>query len=370
MRVLPQFPSVAVLSLSSNGLSTLQVPLPAPQLTTLDLSFNKIASLWDIASLMSLPTLQKLSLRQNPISSLVSRLPEAENHLLCFPSLKALNLSSTLLPTLSSLDPIPAIFPTLKSLLTTHAPLNTFPSSKLLTIARLPTLTELNYSPITAAERQNAELYYLSTVVKQLEAAGTPAEEKEIMNEHPRWTELCKVHGEPSIEKKSAEQLAAGTLGARLTEFTFYMTEIDLETGRKDAWQHEGDEIESPKPLDIDQGSDLVSKSQLIPRTVDVYRLKGIVGRLFGIRPMSCKLIWETREWDPVGSEEEDGWSVSADESDDGDGGPSGEAKVREQDQERDRTRWERREMELVDGTREVGFWVEGKKARVRVELR
>ncbi len=85
---------------------------------------------------------------------------------------------------------------------------------------------------------------------------------------------------------------------------------------------------------------------------------------------MSCKLIWETGEWDPVASEEDDGWSVSADDSDDGDGGPSDGDKVRNKDQERDRTRWERREMELVDGTREVGFWVEGKKARVRVELR
>lgn len=31
---------------------------------------------------------------------------------------------------------------------------------------------------------------------------------------------------------------------------------------------------------------------------------------------------------------------------------------------------WERREVELIDSTREVGFWVEGKEARVRVELR
>jgi len=371
VRLLPQFRSLAVLNLSSNGLSTLQVPLPAPHLTTLDLSSNKIVSLWDIAPLTSLPKLERLSLRHNPISSLVSQLSKADSALLSFPSLHSLDLTSTLLPTLSSLDPIPSIFPKLKSLLTTHTPLSNFPSSKLLTIARLPTLTELNYSPITAAERQNAELYYLSAIAKQVAAAANPAEELQILNEHPRWTELCKIHGEPVIEKKSTEQYAAGTLGARVTEFTFYMTGPDLKTGRKENSQYETDGIEAPPPLDVDPESNLVSKRKSIPRTVDVYRLKGIVGQLFGIRPLSCKLIWETGEWDPVGGREGDGWSVSEDDSsDNGDEGPSDRIKVRERDQERGRTKWERREMELVDGTREVGFWVEGEKARVRVELR
>lgn len=370
MRLLPQFPSLAILNLSSNGLSSLQVPLPAPHLTTLDLSSNKIASVWDIAPLMSLSKLEKLSLRQNPISSLISCLPKVESHLLSFPLLKSLDLTSTLLPTLSSLDPVSATFPALKSLLTTHTPLNNFPSSKLLTIGRLPTLTELNYSPITTAERQNAELYYLSTIAKQLGAAANLTEEMQIIKEHPHWIELCKIHGEPIVERKSTEQYAADTLGARLTEFTFYMTGIDLEAGRKESWQYEGDGIEGLHPLDIDQPSDFLSKVQLIPRTVDVYRLKGIVGRLFGIRPMSCKLVWETGEWDPVGGQEDEGWSVSEDESDSGGEDISNPKDVREHHRERNKTKWERREMELVDGTREVGFWVEGKTARVRVELR
>jgi len=318
---------------------------------------------------MSLSKLGNFSLRNNPISSLVSRLPEAEGDLLSFPALKSLDLTSTLLSTLSSLDPIATIFPALRSLLTTHAPLTNLPSSKLLTIARLATLIELNYSPITAAERQNAELYYLSTIAKQLGAASNSAEEKQVVNEHPRWTELCRIHGEPAIEKYSAERYAAGTLGARVAEFTFYMTTTDLEIGRKKAGEYE-EEIEGLQTLEIDRDTDIVEKSKLIPRTVNVYRLKGIVGRLFAIRPMSCKLVWETGEWDPVGGQEDEGWSVDEDESDDGDEGPSNGTTVREGSEKRDRAHWEQREMELVDGTREVGFWVEGKKARVRVELR
>ena len=38
--------------------------------------------------------------------------------------------------------------------------------------------------------------------------------------------------------------------------------------------------------------------------------------------------------------------------------------------EERNRSKWERREVELVDSTREVGSWVEGKEARIRVEVR
>ncbi len=81
------------------------------------------------------------------------------------------------------------------------------------------------------------------------------------------------------------------------------------------------------------------------------------------------KLIWETEEWDPVG-EGDGGWSVSEDGSDD-------EERRSERTETKKRRRrggrkevWKRREMELVDGTREVGFFVEGTEARVRVELR
>lgn len=120
-------------------------------------------------------------------------------------------------------------------------------------------------------------------------------------------------------------------------------------------------------------------KRKPIPRTVNIYRLKGIVATLFAIRPASVKLIWETDEWDPVRREDEDedeedegGWSVSEDDDDEGsDNNNNGERKVKvERGREREKERWKRREMELVDGTREVGFFIEGKEARVRVEVR
>ena len=77
---------------------------------------------------------------------------------------------------------------------------------------------------------------------------------------------------------------------------------------------------------------------------------------------MCVKLIWETDEWDPVG-EGDGGWSVSEDDSDE-------ESRLQRAARKQKNDKWARREMELVDGTREVGFLVEGREARVRVELR
>ena len=253
------------------------------------------------------------------------------------------------------------------ALLTNHTPLATYPSASLHTIARVATLTELNYSQITPPERQNAELYYLSQVSKQLAAATDDADEREILEANPRWKDLCEIHGEPTITRKTdTEAAGVGTLAARVTEFTFHISKEDLQTARKHAQSVEGHADEKTVTEDPSHDPPIIEKKKLIPRTVDVYRLKGIVGQLFNIRPMSVKLIWETEEWDPVGGGD-GGWSVSEDDSDDDDG----ESKsARTERKKREEGAWERREMELVDGTREVGFFVEGKSARVRVELR
>ena len=94
------------------------------------------------------------------------------------------------------------------------------------------------------------------------------------------------------------------------------------------------------------------------------------------------KLIWESEEWDPV-REEEGGWSVSEEDADDShaDGYDEEERRLqmiekrrkKKENKDRDNNNegWKRRETELVDGTRAVGFFIEeSKEARVRVELR
>lgn len=86
-----------------------------------------------------------------------------------------------------------------------------------------------------------------------------------------------------------------------------------------------------------------------------IYALKGIVGRLFDLRPMGLRLVWETGEWDPVPGLGGGDWGGSEDE---------------DENDKRDASKWAQREIELVDGTRDVGFWIDGREATVRVELR
>lgn len=231
----------------------------------------------------------------------------------------------------------------------------------MLTLSRLSTLRTLNYSPITPAERRNAELYYLSTIGSAL-ALVPPEQESQITNQHPRYTELCTLYGEPTVTRTAPDTVGVHTLAARLIDFTFvFCPSVPHGPGTDGA-----------------DGTQMVmEKKKQVPRGFDVYRLKGIAGRLFSLPPMQLRLMWETDEWDPVGGEEDDmGWSCSEDEElvgGHGDGRCAemeGGDVVKLEEAGREEHGWVTREVELVDGTREVGFWIEGRAARVRVELR
>jgi hypothetical protein len=130
--------------------------------------------------------------------------------------------------------------------------------------------------------------------------------------------------------------LNPNTLEARLINFTFHLP---------------------PSPP---FSSNTITKSKLVPKGFDVYTLKSIVGRMFELKPMKLKLTWETGEWDPVGGYEDD----DDDESEDDENHDKGIG------ENRSRGNWVKREVELVDGTRELGFWIDGMDAKVRVEVR
>ena len=70
---------------------------------------------------------------------------------------------------------------------------------------------------------------------------------------------------------------------------------------------------------------------------------------------MSTRLIWETGEWDPL--TDNDDIQQDPDDDDVGIGDVT-------------KAKWARRELELTDGTREVGSWIWGREAQVRIELR
>ena len=203
----------------------------------------------------------------------------------------------------------------------------------MLTIARLPGLETLNYSKITDKERLNAETYYLNQIALELSLSSATSDEEweKILTKHPRWTALCEEYGEPAIARPAKkEDVDPNSLAARLVTIHFVAgTQI---------W------------------------SEDIPRSLNIYSLLGLVGKRLSIMPLKLRLFLETGERDPLVQIEEYGapewWCSSDDESDDGSGRGRGEEE------------WVTRDVELVAGTRAVGTYVEGKEARVRVEVR
>lgn len=148
-------------------------------------------------------------------------------------------------------------------------------------------------------------------------------------------------------------------------------------------FQFGGEEGGREEEEENDTMGDEVKKVQ-IPKTFDIYAVKGIAGRLFGHEPLRLKLVWETGEWDPVAGFDEDAGDSSEDEAMMGDEEEEKEQEVvRVQQEEEDKSqgkgnssntnragRWIKREVELTDSPRQFGFCVDGMDVTIRVEPR
>jgi hypothetical protein len=232
------------------------------------------------------------------------------------------------------------------------------------------------------------------------------------------------VYGPPVIKRRRALHVDLNSLEARLVVFTFLGPAASSPPSSTSSLVTTT--LVGAASTSAAKSTAAIKISKRLPRSFDIYRLKAIVGRLFGLAPAHTKLVLETDEWDPVERDEDDSEDyddhdyddyddndgvdddVNVDEdansrlegneeksnrpnnTGDGDGAGAGEhsknktqgpmsslasSTPAEQEQDRKTTwrsrrkeKWKRREIELVDGTREVGFWVEGKEARVRVE--
>jgi hypothetical protein len=314
-------------------------------LTTLILDHNDFTCLLDIVSLSRFPSMEVLRLKGNKIATLRGD----SNCLGAFdsfpPSLRYVDLSSNLVTNWQFLDDLPRVFPGMRELRFSGNPIYGQASMNagmnaaaeegyMLSVARLADLTSLNFSKITAADRTNSEVFYLSLIANEL--AGVPADQEHtIIAKHSRYEDLCKQYGTPPVIRRDAGNMNANYLEARLIKFKFYLNETSQS--------HQ---------------THAVTITEEIPKSLDIYRVKGIVGRRFGIQPLKVRLIWETGEWDPVGGYEDEG-NAYADKHDHDSEAFSGQQGGR----------LVRREVELEDGTRQVGNWVDGSEATVRVEI-
>lgn len=379
-----QFPDLATLSASFNQVQCISAPLSA-SITRLTLENNELEALSAAKALASLPRLEHVSFKGNCISAVYETARDGGGGgggggIRFSQTLKSVDLSYNRIDSWEFVNELPRVFPGLEILRTSGNPLYnqavapssvtglpespmTVDEAYMLTLSRLARLQVLNYSKITAAERSNAELYYLSLIGRELSATAQSAEPS-ILARHPRYSELCDRYSEPTVSRPDAGagHLAANprTVAARLVQLSFYLS----DSTQAAAVQLPPDQ-HRPGPV-----------LHHVPRSLDTYQVKAIVARQFGLAPYSFRLIWETDEWDPAvaehgrraeeggGENEEADWDSSDDESW---GESAGAAAASEGTASA--TGLVRRQVELVDSTRDIGFWFEDVRAgRIRVD--
>ncbi|KAF9876467.1 tubulin-specific chaperone [Colletotrichum karsti] len=355
-----KFPLLSSFSCSLNQLSTLPTVSfghLADTLTTLDLEFNEFASFSELASLASLTSLRNLHLKGNNISTISHPSVPAP---VFPPALQYVDISYNAVTSWSFVDALPSSFPGLTALRFAHNPIYERPDPEaqggggnqtkstdeayMVTIGRLGCLKALNFTSISASDRSNAEMFYLSRIARQL-ASVPEAAEAEVLAQHARYAELCAIYGAPDVIRR--DEINPSYLEARLitVHFSHHAT------------------TENPTETTI------TTKTTTLPKSSDIYAVKGVAGRLFGKEPLRLRLVWETGEWDPVaGFDEDEDADDSSDEEDAARGG--GEAAEAGTAQEGKGGRWVKREVELKDGPRQLGFCVDGLDVKIRVEDR
>lgn len=351
-----QFPSLTSLSASMNQITATSAPI-SEAISALTLDDNEIDSLSSVRKLAALPNLERLSLRGNCIDT-INR-PGVEEPIRFSPSLNAVDLSNNKINSWSFINDLPTVFPGLQSLRISGNPLYDQPVASptitdmperpmtvdeayMLTLARLSPIQVLNHGNITPQDRGNGELYYLSLIGKELSVSPEDAEQQ-VLAAHPQYRGLCEKYGEPIVRRAEASRqddtVNPRSVAARLVEMVFRLSSTPS----------------SSSPAET-------TKVKEVPLSFDTYQVKAIVSRLFDLPPFEFRLIWETDELDPVhkDSMEENGWDSEEDET----GNGTGNAAIG------DDTKFVKREVELVDSTRDIGFWLQNvPEATIRVDV-
>lgn len=197
-----------------------------------------------------------------------------------FQRLNRLELSYNAIADFQQLDNLhPNSFPMLGHIRISHNPLYHGLKNEdayMLSIGRLSdNVHALNYSNITRKEREDAELWYLGKIVREIADAGEENKE-EVLKRHARWEQLCKLHGEPAIPKVGAAG-GADTLESRLLEIEFIHASQEGKAVR------------------------VVEKK--IPKSTPVSTVRSLVQRWFG-GPGGVRLRCEVKRHDEEGDDE------------------------------------------------------------------
>ncbi|PHH67220.1 hypothetical protein CDD81_2989 [Ophiocordyceps australis] len=354
-RIATACPSLTSLAVGTNqlcSLPSLDYGTLVSTLSTVNLEYNSFKALSDVASLASLTSLRNLHLKGNSISAIAA--PDAVCPIFP-PSLHYLDVSYNDIGGWSFVDDLGLHFPGLTGLRLAHNPVYdrsdsepgapSLEQSHMMTVARLGRLKSVNFTQVRQGDRANAEMFYLSRIARQLAAVPESAEHT-VLALHPRYAELCAIYGAPDILRR--DQVDPSFLEARLIKVAFYCGVQDTKTAR-------------------------------IPRSFDIYAVRGIAGKLFGLSPLKIRLVWETGEWDPVAGydEADDGSDCDCDDGNSNDArsrsAPYGLGETRHEvgiEEARGQSgRWVKREAELTDGPKQLGYCVDGHDVKIRLEV-
>lgn len=347
------FSELVTLTASSNYLKSLPCQLKDDNLVSLALENNEFETLRDLYPLTKSKSLRTLLLKANKISKITSNLNDAIG-IKFSEKLEYVDLSYNAIDSWSFVDELPIVFPGLTGLRISNNPLYPTPVQSpsiqdteenfMITVGRIGTLKTLNFSKITTTERNNAEIYYLSKIAQELTEVSEDNVDI-VLSRHKRFKELCNEWGPPIISREGAKSHdPVARVEGRLINFTF-------------------------KQLNINSKEDcMLTIYREIPKSIDVYRVRGLVAKLFGISVLDLRLIWETGEWDPVAGYEFD--EIQNSDTDDDTAFTENDICIKkEMVRRKDKnSRWQKREVEIIDSTRQIGNCIEGANAVVRVE--
>ncbi|KAJ7149343.1 hypothetical protein C8R46DRAFT_1179791 [Mycena filopes] len=188
-------------------------PFRTSTIQTLNLDTNECRDWIHICeSLRSYSSIERVVLTSNKIDKIP---PPLTGQTL---SVKHLSLSYNRLESWADIDALSAWCPKLNTLTLNGNPLFDDPvhgrNARLLAIARIPSLVALDAATISAKERRDCELFYLSHI-----ALHGPKTEEERTLTHPQWPALCEKHGRPDERDSNPHQ---DKLSRRLMELNMY----------------------------------------------------------------------------------------------------------------------------------------------------
>ncbi|CAO1614454.1 unnamed protein product [Parajaminaea phylloscopi] len=95
-------------------------------------------------------------------------------------------------------------------------------------IARLPALAQLNGTEVTAAQRKDAELWWLGQMDQRLSRAATAAQHAEIIQKEPAWARLGQRYehfaGGQAPDENASRLRASGTIQSKLLALTLRLS--------------------------------------------------------------------------------------------------------------------------------------------------